>query len=231
MKISVIIPAHNEEMRLEHSLRAIMAQDHADYEVIVVDNASTDRTAEIARSFGVKVVPEMRKGTMWACESGRQNSLGDIIVRMDADCLPLPTWLSSGAKYFDDPDVVGVSGPYDYHDSKAMFRNYTLHSQKIIYSTVNHIAGNMLNMGAVMIGGNSFFRAEALDKMGGFNTDIYFYGDDAETAKRLSKHGKVVFDKNLIMKTSARRFDREGVLKIQAKYLFHFFKHLFSRVK
>jgi len=231
MKISVIIPAHNEEKVIGDSLRAILAQDYSDYEVIVVDNNSADKTAEVARSFNVKVVHEPNKGTMWACERGRKEATGDIIVRMDADCIPETKWLSRGALFFNNPKVVGASGPYDYYDAEAFFRYLSLYIQKIIYGFVSYIIQQPFHFGGIMIGGNSFIRASTLEAIGGFNTAITFYGDDTEIAKRLAKKGYVVFSSKLVLKTSWRRFKQEGVVALQFKYLYHFFKHLFKRVE
>jgi glycosyltransferase involved in cell wall biosynthesis len=227
MKISVIIPAYNEEKYIAHTLRAILDQSHPDFEVIVVDNASTDSTVEIARSFPVKVVSETRKGTMFACERGRCEATGDIIVRMDADCLPDKDWLSQGHTHFSDTRIAAVTGPYEYEDSDALFRSSSLFFQKNVYSTINSLLQS-LKKGAVMIGGNSFMRASALQAAGGFNTLLVFYGDDTDTAVRMSRQGKVVFDRSLVMKTSARRFASEGRFKLATKYVFHFFKIIFS---
>src|SRR6266851_3119714 len=102
MKVSVIIPAHNEEDYIAATLKAVCAQDYPDFEVILINNAGTDRTAEIARQFPVTIINEQRKGTMWACERGQQEAQGEIIVRMDADCLPDKDWLKKGAAFFTD---------------------------------------------------------------------------------------------------------------------------------
>jgi glycosyltransferase involved in cell wall biosynthesis len=231
MKISVIIPAYNEEKYLSKTLEAILAQDYLDFEVIVVDNASTDKTAEIARLFPkVKVVSESRKGTMWACERGRKEATGEIIVRMDADCLPEKDWLAKGSAFFKDDKVVGVSGPYDYYDAEKLFRYFSVHFQKILYSLANILVRAMKN-GGVMIGGNSFMRANTLANAGGFNTSFIFYGDDTDTAIRLSRHGRIVFNSTLVMKTSSRRFKKEGATSLTARYIFHFFKVIFSSSK
>src|ERR1035437_5008129 len=131
MKISVIIPAYNEEKYLNKTLEAILAQDYPDFEVIVVDNASTEKTAEIAKSFtNIKVVYESRGGTMLACESGLQEAKGEIIVRMDADCVPHTDWLSKGDTHFLDKKVVAVSGPYDYFDAGDFSRYSSIYFQK-----------------------------------------------------------------------------------------------------
>jgi len=230
MKISVIIPAHNEERYLGDTLRAILAQDHPDYEVIVVDNASVDRTAEIARSFipMVRVLFEGRKGTMWACERGRQEASGEIIVRMDADCLPEKDWLSRGSAHFSDPGVSAVSGPYDYHDAGPSFRFISMAFQRSLYGLFNGLA-QAFDRGGVIIGGNSFMKAAALEKSGGFNTELTFYGDDTDTAIRVSRHGRIIFSPTVVMKTSARRFKDEGVIRLQSRYIYHFFRVLAKR--
>jgi glycosyltransferase involved in cell wall biosynthesis len=66
MKISIVIPAHNEELSIEATLKAAQSQDYPDFEIILVDNNCTDKTAEIATKMGVKVVSEKNKGTQWS---------------------------------------------------------------------------------------------------------------------------------------------------------------------
>lgn len=223
MKASIIIPALNEAQGIGDTLAAAFAQDYPNFEVIVADNGSTDNTALIAARLGAKVVVEKRKGTMWACEAGRKSAKGDVIVRLDADCLPEKNWLSEGMKHFKNPKVVGVTGPYDYFDGPKTFRFFSLSSQKYVYAPLNAVF-NSLHMAAILIGGNSFMRAESLEKMGGFNTDITFYGDDTDVAMRLLPFGKIVFDNKLVMKTSARRFKAQGTTKLAALYVFYFFR-------
>lgn len=223
MKASIIIPAFNEEKYIEDTLKAVLKQDYADFEVIVIDNNSTDQTVSKVNSLGVKVISEKKKGTMHACETGRLASTGEVIVRLDADCIPYTDWLSRGMKHFIKENVVAVTGPYEYFDASRRFRFVSSFIQKYIYS-VSHNITQSLGLGAILIGGNSFMRSETLAKMGGFDTSIQFYGDDTDTARRLSKYGKVVFDKSLDLKSSARRFKNEGVLKIYFLYLSSFFK-------
>src|SRR5437870_12734899 len=81
-RISVVIPCHNEE----EGIRAVLAQMPAMVdEVVVVDNASTDRTAAVARELGARVVYEARKGYGRAYKTGFASARGDIIVTMDGD--------------------------------------------------------------------------------------------------------------------------------------------------
>ncbi len=227
MRISVIIPALNEEKNLGKTLDAILSSDYPNFEVIVSDNGSSDKTSEIAKSKGVKVVREERKGTLWAREAGRKIANGKTLAFLDADCLPESDWLSLGAKHFANREIVAVTGPYDYYDGPAFFRWFSLASQKYIYCPFNTLL-RFFGRG-MLIEGNTFIRASSLEAIGGFDTSITFYGDGTDTAKRLAAHGKIIFDNKLVLKTSARRFKTEGALKIIWLYIFFFFRTAFFR--
>ena len=197
-KISVVIPAHNEESVITETLNAILAQDHPDFEIIVVDNASIDKTAEIVRSFISHVGPkatvwprpqiflvhEPKKGLLHARERGRKEARGEIIANMDADCLPETAWLKTAVKYFDDVDtdrtrIVAVSGPYNYHDAHPAFRFASKLLQGYVYRLFSVIFQHrFVGIGAVLIGGNNLIRADVLNKIGGYNTALLFYGED-----------------------------------------------------
>jgi cellulose synthase/poly-beta-1,6-N-acetylglucosamine synthase-like glycosyltransferase len=166
-------------------------------------------------------VYEARKGLLWAREAGRKAATGDVIVSTDADCLPDKNWLTQGVASFNAENVVAVTGPCDFYDAGPLFRNGTLFFQKTIYPLFNSMF-QAFGVGAVLIGGNNFVRAKALQKIGGYDTSIAFYGEDTDTAKRLSKHGKVLFKKTLITKTSSRRFVQEGNWETLFKYIFNF---------
>ena len=223
MKVSIVIPAHNEEDSIANTLKAVCAQKYPDFEVIVVDNASSDKTSEIAKTFPVKVVREDRKGLLFAREAGRLAATGEIIANVDADCRPKETWLSKNVVYFSDPKIVAVSGPYNYYDGSRFFRFTSLFLQKTLYVFMNNVLNNT-HRGGVLIGGNNLIRASVLKKAGGYDTSLAFYGEDTNTAKRVSKFGKIIFHRNCVMKTSARRFKKEGFLNISLKYFYHFFK-------
>lgn len=229
MKVSIVIPAYNEALYIEATVRAAQAQIYPDFEIIVVDNASSDATAERARALGVKVLSETRKGTQWARECGRKAATGEIIANLDADCLPNPDWLSRGVKWFDDSANVAVTGPYDYYDATPFFRHFSILVQKTFYYGAN-IFLQKINKGALAIGGNVLFRSNVLDRVGGYDTDITFYGDDTDMAKKMSKEGRVVCDRNLVVRTSARRLKQRGNLKMSVIYIYHFLRVIFREV-
>jgi 4,4'-diaponeurosporenoate glycosyltransferase len=89
-QLSIIIPARNEEQNLPTLLRSLAAQSVCPHEIIVVDDASTDRTAEVARELGARVIssqplPEGWRGKTWACHQGAQVAAGESFLFLDAD--------------------------------------------------------------------------------------------------------------------------------------------------
>jgi cellulose synthase/poly-beta-1,6-N-acetylglucosamine synthase-like glycosyltransferase len=152
-------------------------------------------------------VYEPRKGLPSARECGRYSARGEVIANLDADCLPESEWLAKGAPFFKDQRVVAVSGPYDYYDGPAWFRRwYLLYQRQIQSLPIIPIIFGWGRNGGWITGGNSFIRARALQALGGYDTTIEFWGEDVRMAKMLSRIGRVIYDKNLIVKTSARRF-------------------------
>ncbi len=227
MKISVVIPAYNEELFLAKTIEAVLAQTYPDFEVIIVNNMSTDNTEIIARRYPVRIITETRKGLLYAREAGRRAATGQLIANIDADCLPRPDWLPKAARIFDNPRVVAVSGPYDYYDGGIFFRYILLLTQTSLYWLVNYLL-NLFQYGAILIGGNNIIRTSTLTTVGGYNTKIIFYGEDTDTAKRVARQGRVVFSNKLVMPTSARRFHSEGMGRIIIRYFYHFSRVLCS---
>ncbi len=235
-KVSVIIPIYNEEKDIEAALHALLKQNYEDFEIIVVNNASTDNSAQVVQRIiqqnpnKIILVDEINKGTQWARERGRKEACGEIIANLDADCLPETDWISNGAAQFKDVSgqstdepIIMLTGPYDYYDAKPLFRNFSLFIQKYIYPWLHQVL-NHSHKGGIIIEGNVFFKADVLSKVGGYNTSYTFYGDGADMAKRISPMGNMIFDKNFIVKTSARRFQQHGFLKISFLYFYNFFK-------
>jgi glycosyltransferase involved in cell wall biosynthesis len=103
-RISIIIPAYNEERYLGRCLESIALQTKRPYEVIVVDNDSSDTTAAVARQFPfVTLLKQPRRGRIFAQTIGFQYASGDILTRIDADAVLPPGWVQRVASYFERP--------------------------------------------------------------------------------------------------------------------------------
>ncbi len=114
-RFSVIVPAYNAADTIGACLDALARQTFpaGDYEVIVVDDGSTDGTAGVAREHGVRVISQPNAGPAAARNRGAEAARGDVLLFTDADCEPTPGWISAFAEAFDaNPDAVGAKGTY-----------------------------------------------------------------------------------------------------------------------
>ena len=111
LAISVIVPAYNEEKYLADCLRCLSEQDfNLPYEIVVVDNNSTDQTAQIAESFPkVRLIEEPNQGVVFAKQTGLLAARADIAAVCDADCRPPPNWLLCAYSSLQQEGVVGVT--------------------------------------------------------------------------------------------------------------------------
>ena len=112
LRLSLVIPVYNEEHHIRACLEAVQKQSVAPFQVIVVDNNSTDNTAEIARSFSfVTVIEEKRQGRGWARSAGFDASKGEIIGRIDADTRLARNWVEFALAAFQkNSALMGITG-------------------------------------------------------------------------------------------------------------------------
>lgn len=212
--ISFVIPAYNEEALLASCIASIVVEMNTDYEIIVVDNGSTDLTADIARYFSTKVISEPTKGVVWARQAGYAEAQGDLIAFIDADSEVPNGWLAIMLRAMSDNRVVACSGPLVYTD---------MNLAKRIMTSAFYTIGSLLSRILPMVqGGNFVARKSALKAVDGFDTSIEFYGEDTKTAIRLSRVGRVAFVPGMFVWSSARRLNAEGFLTIGARYLINY---------
>lgn len=223
MRLSVIIPAYNEEKFISACLEHVQADilrcnDAGPIEVLVIDNASTDRTAEITETFtGVRVVRETQKGLTRARQRALNETQGEILAFVDADTHMPPGWIKRVLTVFAaNPNVVCVSGPYIYYDAPLLNRIFVR-----IYWTLLAIPTYWITR-YMVVGGNFAAKKTALVEIGGFDTNIEFYGEDTNIARRLSAVGKVKFSMRLPMPTSSRRLHAEGLWSTALRYVANF---------
>lgn len=115
--VSIVIPVYNEEEHLSGCLESIKKQTLKPFEVIVIDNNSTDKTASIAMKYSfVKLIHEKKQGVVFARDAGFNQAKGKIIGRIDADTIVDPDWVDNLEKTFKEDKVDAVTGSVYYYD-------------------------------------------------------------------------------------------------------------------
>jgi glycosyltransferase involved in cell wall biosynthesis len=222
MKVSIVIPAYNEEELLPKCLTSVQEElvyTPCETEVIVVNNASTDGTPQVARQFSfVRVVDESRKGLVRARHAGFSASTGDIIANIDADTVLPRGWLRTVMHEFErDEELAALSGPFLYYDLSVVHR-ILVQIFYIVGYIIYRLQSLFTGRGALLQGGNFVVRRLHLERAGGFDTTIEFYGEDSDIARRMSRVGKVKWTFALPMYTSGRRLAHEGLFKMGLTY-------------
>ena len=201
-----------------------MERTEADAEIIVVNNASTDRTGEIARSFPtVRVVDEPKKGLVNARDAGFNATQAELVANIDSDTIVPAGWIDTVLREFGkDPKLVALSGPYVYYDM-SLFSRFLVGMFYGLTYLIYILNRFILRVGSVVQGGNFIFKRDAWASVGGYDRSIQFFGEDTDVAVRLSKVGGVKWTFALKMMTSGRRLEKEGVFKTAGTYTLNFF--------
>jgi glycosyltransferase involved in cell wall biosynthesis len=226
MKISFVIPAYNEEAYIGKcldSMLKVIKRSHIDSEIIVVNNASTDKTREIVLSYPeVKIIDEPLKGLPKARQAGYLKAEGELIANVDADNILPEGWIRKVLmEFLHHKNLVGLSGPLIYYDL-SWSKNLQV---KMFYAVgyVSYLLSHfVLRKGGMLQGGNFVLRKSALDKVGGYNTDIDFYGEDTDIARRIQQAGYVKFTFKLPMYSSGRRMVKEGLFATGFRYAMNY---------
>jgi glycosyltransferase involved in cell wall biosynthesis len=216
--ISLIIPAYNEEAYLPACLDAVMQNVAGKaIEIIVVDNNSTDGTKRVIERYpAVTYLFEPRKGITRARQCGFLGASGDILAYVDADTRPPSGWIEQiWEQYAIRKELVCLSGPYSFYDLSGI-RNAVSAGWFVAARPFYAVIGYLI------VGGNFAIRRDALERMGGFDSSIEFYGEDVDIARRAVTQGEVVFSRHLVMPTSGRRMKKQGFLKIASIYFLNY---------
>lgn len=210
MDITVIVPTLNEEKSIESCLKSIRSQDTShDYEIIVSDSGSRDRTTEIAEKYVDKIVAS-RKGIAPARNTGAEHARGDFLVFIDADTIIPKNYLEKVMEKFTaDPGLLAFSAGFTFsnRDNRLIF------IEKIINSYF--VFRGMVGL-AILPGFNTAIRRHVFESAGGFR-DVPI--EDGEFAFRLRKLGKTDYFTDFYVITSSRRLEKMGLLGTIRYYL------------
>ena len=210
MLISVIIPAHNEERYIGKCLKSIKiaAREISDeVEIIVVANRCTDRTADIARRYGVEVLENSDKCISSIRNAGVRAANGRVIVTIDADSVMHKTALAEIKELLR-------SGKYIGGGAIPMFDRMSLGIAISGAYVALNLLPTMIKSGGFISATMFWFSRKAFDKIGGFDESLVSL-EDADFARRLKalgeRYGKKYGTlKNGVVLTSSRKFDEFG---------------------
>ena len=182
--ISVVVCSYNGSRTLADALAALQRVTYPNFEVIVVDDGSTDATPQIARDHGFRLIQQANLGLSGARNTGWQAAQGSIIAYLDDDAAPEPHWLHFLAHAFEAEEFAGIGG------SNIAFAedNFAAHC-------VDHSPGNPTHVlltdreAEHLPGCNMAYRRECLAAIGGFDARFRIAGDDVDLCWRIQERG------------------------------------------
>ena len=195
--ISFVIPAHNEQALIAATLRSVAAaaadaiRANEPYEVVVVDDASTDRTAEIARAAGARVVPANVRQIAAARNAGARAAHGDRLIFVDADTLLPPATLRAALRALD-AGAVGGGAAVDVEAGPPVWAR-----------RATRIVSWILRVGGWAAGCFVFARRDAFERAGGFD-ERYFASEEIHLSRALKRLGRFVVLREAVV-TSNRK--------------------------
>lgn len=221
IKISIIIPAYNAEKTIGGCVNSLLTQDYTgDFEIIAVDDGSTDSTIDILRTFDrVRIVQQPNAGPAAARNAGFKASAGDIVCFTDADCRPQPDWLKKIHQHFCDYATEVLAGSYGIANPESLLA-CCVH-QEIRYRH-EHLMGITIE---VFGSYNVAFRRGIFERLGGFDESYrHASGEDNDFSYRLRNQGvTILFDREV-------KVDHCHPVQVK-RYLHEQFRHGFWRAR
>ena len=211
--ISVVVCSYNGARTIRECCEGLRRLEYPRFDVIVVDDGSTDGTAAIARAYGFQVMRTPNRGLSHARNAGFQAATGEIVAYIDDDACPDPQWLSYLAQAFLTSEAAAVGGP-----------NIPPPGDRAVAECIAHAPGGPVH---VLIGDreaehipgcNMAFRKADLEALGGFDPQFRVAGDDVDLCWRVTQSGRTIGFCAAAMVWHHRRGSVRAYLKQQRGY-------------
>jgi glycosyltransferase involved in cell wall biosynthesis len=212
-RISVVCCSYNGSRFIGDCLAALAHQDYPDYEVIVIDDGSTDSTAEIASRFDVQLVSTPNQGLSAARNEGLAHASGEIVAYIDDDAYPDQDWLRYLGWIYMTGDLAGAGGP----NLPPPGDGRTAELVALAPGGPNHVLRSDTEAEHVP-GCNSSYRTDALRAVGGYDTRFRTAGDDVDVGWRIAERGGTIGFSAGAMVWHHRRGTARGYLRQQRGY-------------
>ena len=212
-RISVVCCSYNGSRFIGDCLSALARQDYPDYEVIVIDDGSTDTTAEIARGFDVDLVSTPNQGLSAARNEGLARASGEVVAYIDDDAYPDQDWLRYLGWVYMTAGVQGAGGP----NLPPPGDGRTAELVALAPGGPNHVLRTD-TVAEHVPGCNSSYRTDALRAIGGYDTRFRTAGDDVDVGWRIQEAGGTIGFSAGAMVWHHRRGTAKGYLKQQRGY-------------
>lgn len=212
-RISVVVSSFNGEGTLRECLDGLCALDYPDFEVIVVNDGSTDQTAAIAAGYPVRLITTENQGLSSARNTGLNAATGEIVAYIDDDAYPDPHWLQYLAHTFMEDDWAAVGGP-----------NLAPPDDGLVADCIANSPGGPVHVlisdreAEHIPGCNMAFRRSALAEVGGFDPQFRVAGDDVDLCWRFNAHDFKIGFSPAALVWHHRRSSIRGYLRQQRGY-------------
>lgn len=215
-RISVVIPSRDDAAFLRTCLLALARQTRAPDEIIVVDNGSTDDTAEVARSAGARVVVEPIAGILRASAAGFDAAQGEIIARLDTDSVPPADWVERVEALLGGASAPAlVTGPGDFYGAGPVTRWLG----RVVYLGGYFWAvGRLLGHPPVFGSNFAMHRDTWLSVRSRVHRTVRMVHDDFDLAIQLEPGVDIIYDHDLRVGISARPFQTLGGLARRVRW-------------
>jgi cellulose synthase/poly-beta-1,6-N-acetylglucosamine synthase-like glycosyltransferase/peptidoglycan/xylan/chitin deacetylase (PgdA/CDA1 family) len=202
--VSVLVPAFNEEVGIEGTIRSVLMSTHPTVEIIVIDDGSTDRTAAVVESMGepsVKLIRQANAGKSAALNAGIAAAHHDLVVMMDGDTQFEPATITALVSQFDDPAVGAISGNTKVGNRKRVLGRWQ-HIEYVMGFNLDRRMYDLLRCMPTVPGAIGAFRKTAVADAGGLSSDTL--AEDTDLTMAIQRAGwKIVYEERALAWTEA----------------------------